>query len=162
MKRMKDALLYIGNKIITSKKELARNFSALLDSEYKNKLIYREEAKILEWRAEIIEYLGEALFEEQPIVSKKVTKWARDIGKLAVENGLSLSQILKSLTFLRTVIWDVFTEELQQRKFAPITMLDVSKIIDPFIDEINHIFVDIYEAHNHEKMKLAYMALEEL
>lgn len=162
MKRMKDELLYIGNKIITSKKELARNFSALLDSEYTDKLIYREEHKILEWRAEIIGYLGEALFEEQPIVSKKVTKWARDIGKLAVENGLSLSQILKSLTFLRTVIWDVFTEELQQRKFAPITMLDVSKIIDPFIDEINHIFVDIYEVHNNEQMKLAYMALEEL
>jgi len=162
MKRMKDELLYIGNKIIESKEKLARNFSALLDSEYKNKLIYRDEDKILEWRAEIIGYLGEALFEEQPIVSKKVTKWARDIGKLAVENGLSLSQILKSLTFLRTVIWDVFTEELQQRKFAPITMLDVSKIIDPFIDEINHIFVDIYETHNHEQMKLAYMALEEL
>jgi len=159
---MKDELLYIGNKIITGKKELARNFSALLDSEYNHKLIHREEAKILEWRAEIIEYLGEALFEEQPIVSKKVTKWARGIGKLAVENGLSLSQILKSLTFFRTVIWDVFTEELQQRKFAPITMLDVSKIIDPFIDEINHIFVDIYEAHNNEQMKLAYMALEEL
>ncbi|WP_455931133.1 STAS domain-containing protein [Priestia aryabhattai] len=159
---MKDELLYIGNKIIESKEKLARNFSALLDSEYNHKLIHREEDKILEWRAEIIEYLGEALFEKKPIVSQKVTKWAVDIGKIAVENGLSLSQILKSLTFFRTVIWDVFTEELQQRKFAPITMLDVSKIIDPFIDEINHIFVDIYEAHNNEQMKLAYMALEEL
>ncbi|MGW9102912.1 STAS domain-containing protein [Priestia megaterium] len=41
-------------------------------------------------------------------------------------------------------------------------MLDVSKKIDPFLDQINHIFVDIYEAHNNEQMKLAYMALEEL
>ncbi|WP_176583627.1 STAS domain-containing protein [Priestia megaterium] len=159
---MKDELLYIGNKIIESKEKLARNFSALLDSEYNYKLIHREEDKILEWRAEIIEYLGEALFEEQSIVSKKITKWAEDIGKLAVENGLSLSQILKSLALFRTVIWDVFTEELQQRKFAAITMLDVSKKIDPFIDQINHIFVDIYEAHNNERMKIAYMALEEL
>lgn len=162
MKRMKDELLYIGNKIIESKEKLARNFSALLDSEYKNKLIYREEAKILELRAEIMGYLGEALFEEQPIVSRKVTKWASYIGKLAVENGLSLSQILKSSALSRTVIWDVFTEELHQRKFAAITMLDVSKKIDPFLDQINHIFVDIYEAHNNEQMKLAYMALEEL
>ncbi|WP_312036243.1 hypothetical protein [Priestia aryabhattai] len=101
---MKDELLYIGNKIIESKEKLARNFSALLDSEYNYKLIHREEDKILEWRAEIIEYLGEALFEEQSIVSKKITKWAEDIGKLAVENGLSLSQILKSLALFRTVI----------------------------------------------------------
>lgn len=162
MKRMKDELLYIGNKIIDSKEKLARNFSALLDSEYNHKLIHREEAEILEWRAEIIGYLGEALFEDKPIVSQKITNWAVDIGKVAFENGLSLNQILKSLTLFRTVIWDVFTEELQQRQFAPITMLDVSKLIDSFIDEINHIFVDSYEAHNNEQMKLAYMALEEL
>ncbi|MBU3574128.1 STAS domain-containing protein [Priestia aryabhattai] len=159
---MKDELLYIGQKIIQNKEELARNFSDLVDSVYKHKLIHQEAYDILEWRAEIIGYLGEALFEEKSLVSPKITKWAMDIGKVAVENGISLSQTLKSLTLFRTVIWEVFTEELQQRTFAPITMLDVSKIIDPFIDQINHIFVDIFEAYNSEKMKLAYTALEEL
>lgn len=159
---MKDELLYIGQKIIENKEKLARNFSDLVDSGYKHKLIHQEAYEILEWRAEIIGYLGEALFEEKSLVSQKITKWAMDIGRVAVENGISLSQTLKSLTLFRTVIWDVFTEELQQRTFAPITMLDVSKIIDPFIDQINHIFVDIFEAYNSEKMKLAYTALEEL
>lgn len=159
---MKDELLYIGQKIIENKEALAKNFSDLVDSEYKHKLIHREAYEILEWRAEIIGYLGEALFEEKSLVSQKVTRWAMDIGKVAVENGVSLSQALKSVTLFRTVIWDVFTEELQQRTFAPITMLDVSKIIDPFIDQINHIFVDIFEAYNSEKMKLTYTALEEL
>ncbi|MHC8965814.1 STAS domain-containing protein [Priestia aryabhattai] len=159
---MKDELLYIGQKIIENKEVLARNFSDLVDSGYKHKLIHREAYEILEWRAEIIGYLGEALFEEKSLVSQKITKWAMVIGKVAVENGVSLSQTLKSLTLFRTVIWDVFTEELQQRTFAPITMLDVSKIIDPFIDQINHTFVDIFEAYNSEKMKMAYTALDEL
>ncbi len=159
---MRDELLYIGKKIIDNKQELAIQFSDLMDSEYKRKLVYHEESEVLKWRAELIEYLGESLFEENSVVLKKIIQWGTDIGKVAVENGLSLSQTLKSLALFRTVIWGVFTEELQQKQFAPITMLDVSKKIDPMLDQLNHIFVEIYEEHNTETIKRAYAALEEL
>ncbi|MES9771231.1 STAS domain-containing protein [Priestia megaterium] len=159
---MRDELLYIGKKIIDNKQELAIQFSDLMDSEYKRKLVYHEESEVLKWRAELIEYLGESLFEERSVVLKKIVQWGTDIGKVAVENGLSLSQTLKSLALFRTVIWGVFTEELQQKQFAPITMLDVSKKIDPMLDQLNHIFVEIYEEHNTDTIKRAYAALEEL
>ena len=104
---MRDELLYIGKKIIDNKQELAIQFSDLMDSEYKRKLVYHEESEVLKWRAELIEYLGESLFEEHSVVLKKIIQWGTDIGKVAVENGLSLSQTLKSLALFRTVIWGV-------------------------------------------------------
>jgi rsbT co-antagonist protein RsbR len=51
---------------------------------------------------------------------------------------------------------------LEQRQFAAITMLDVSKIIDLLIDKISRIYGEVYEEHNNKLMRVAYTALEEL
>ncbi|HWO98918.1 MAG TPA: STAS domain-containing protein [Bacillus sp. (in: firmicutes)] len=161
---MKDELRYIGEKIVENNYTLAQNVADLQDAEYTQRLEYGglPLSERIENRAEIIRYLGMALYEDLNDVSEKVTAWGEKAAQLAIQYNVPLSDFLRAISTYRTVIWNVFTEELEQRQFTPITMLDVSKIIDPFLDKISSIVGEIYENHTHRLMKIAYTALEEL
>jgi len=161
---MKKELQYIGEKIVKNNAELANNLSELMYVEYNQKLHQYgiEEYQIMDWRTKLIQYIGESLFKDQKAVNKKITNLATYIGKTIAENGISLKHAIKSISFVRHVIWNVFTEELEQNRFSPITMLSVSKIIDPFLDDICYVFSQIYENQNNKKINIAYTALEEL
>ncbi|MDH2363882.1 STAS domain-containing protein [Priestia megaterium] len=161
---MKEELQYIGEKIVKNNAELANNLSELMYVEYNQKLHQYgiEEYQIMEWRTKLIQYIGESLFKDQKTVTEKITNLATYIGKTIAENGISLKHAIKSISFVRHVIWNVFTEELEQNRFSPITMLSVSKIIDPFLDDICYVFSQIYENQNNKKINIVYTALEEL
>ncbi|MGW9103831.1 STAS domain-containing protein [Priestia megaterium] len=161
---MKEELQYIGEKIVQNNNELAKNLSELMYIEYNQKLHQYgiEEYQIMEWRMKLIQYIGESLFKDQQTITKKIINLATYIGKTIAENGISLKHAIKSISFVRHVIWNVFTEELEQNRFSPATMLSVSKIIDPFLDEICYIFSQIYEVQNKKKVDIAYTSLEEL
>ncbi len=161
---MKDELQYIGEKIVQNNYTLAQNVADIQDPKYTQRL---EEGGLplserVEHRAEIIRYLGMALYEDLDDVSKNVTAWAEKAVHLAIQYNVPLSDFLRAISTYRTVIWNVFTEELEQRQFTPITMLDVSKIIDPLLDKISNIAGEMYEEHTHKLMEIAYTALEEL
>jgi rsbT co-antagonist protein RsbR len=161
---MKDELLYIGKKIVENRGQLVENLLKIHDQDYCKKIQEAEIelSQVESWRAELIQYLGEALYKDREIVLNQVKDWAHNTGKTALEKGMPLDQSIRALTAYRTVIWEVFTDELNQRRFEPITMLDVSKIIDPLLDEISFIFSRIYLKHHHRLMKLAHSAMEEL
>ena len=161
---MKDELAYIGNKIIKNKNILAENMNILLSQflqqqAYDLSLPYSEE-KMLEWNAKLFFFLGEALKDNKD--SEGIQYWSEKTGEAFVKSHIPLQSALRSLSIYRNVIWDVFTEELEQKSFAPITMLDVGKLIDPILDEISAYIGHIYEVNNTMKMKIAYTALEEL
>ncbi|MFE0566656.1 STAS domain-containing protein [Priestia megaterium] len=161
---MKEELQYIGEKIVKNNDKLAKSLSELMYIEYNQKLHQYgiEEHHIVEWTMKLIQYIGESLLKDQKTVTKKITDLATYIGKIIAENGISLKHAIKSISFVRHVIWNVFTEELEQNRLSAITMLSVSKIIDPFLDEISYIFSQIYEVQNKKKIDIAYTALEEL
>ena len=161
---MKDELNYIGNKIIDNKKVLANNvlklqrnlFSSTLSE---NKIINRD-INGNDSSSLLIELLGMSLIDQYE-VSNDIKNWATTEANFLVNNS-SLAKSLRSLAFYRSVIWDVFTVELEQRQFAPITMLDVSKVIDPLLDEISAEYGNVFQEHSNKLMKIAYTALEEL
>ncbi|WP_077624300.1 STAS domain-containing protein [Sediminibacillus massiliensis] len=161
---MKDELEYIGKKIVENSMKLAKNLEESFEESYTKKLqesgmplTKREHS-----RTELLSYFGEALYSDHEEMLEKVADWSEKTAKLTIDYEIPLSDALRALSFYRAVIWDVFTEELEQRQFAPITMLDVSKIIDPLIDKAIGVFGEMYENDNIQKMKIAYTALEEL
>jgi rsbT co-antagonist protein RsbR len=161
---MKDELRYIGEKIVQNEASIAQNISSIQGEDYTQNL---NESGMpfpdrLKYRIEIIRYLGQALYEDLDSVSTKVVDWSKNAAQFAIEYNVSLSDSLRAVAAYRTAIWVVFTEELEQRQFAAITMLDVSKIIDPLIDQISRIYGEVYEEHNKTLMSIAYTALEEL
>ncbi|MDQ0232547.1 STAS domain-containing protein [Metabacillus malikii] len=154
---MKDELKYIGQKIIKNKEILANNVRELQKSLLPIDSIKSQRN---ESSSKLIELLGQSLIDHQE-VSKDIIKWANEEASSLVDNT-SLTTALRSLAYYRTVIWDVFTEELEQQQFAAITMLDVSKIIDPLLDEISAEYGMVFQEHSNKLMKVAYTALEEL
>ncbi len=161
---MKDELNYIGKKIIQNNDQLAGSLIDLQDHDYRGKLEKTdvEYNQLIEWRSELIKYLGTSLFDHSESNLQKIEEWGMKIGDFSIRNHIPLSDTLRALTFYRTVIWEVFSDELEKQQFAAITMLDVSKIIDPLLDKLSNIFGSMYEENSNRLMKIAYTALEEL
>ncbi|MCY8521484.1 STAS domain-containing protein [Bacillus atrophaeus] len=160
---MKDELKYIGEKIVQYEKALARNVADIEINSLGRRL--EEERQALSgvtYREQLITYLGQALYQDMQEVTERISEWSKQAGEMFIRLNVSLSESLRAISFYRTVIWNVFTEELEQRKFAAITMLDVSKMLDPLFDKVSSIIGEVYEQHNNRLMKIAYTALEEL
>ncbi|PLR94819.1 STAS domain-containing protein [Bacillus sp. T33-2] len=161
---MKDELRYIGQKLIANNLTLAEHIVHYEDKKY-TKRIEDSGLPVTErigHRAELFAYFGEALCGETEAVAEKVSNWGKRVAEIAIKYNVSLSDALRTVASYRTIIWDAFTEELEQRQFAAITMLDVSKIIDPLLDKVCGIIGETYEKHNKMLMDIAYTALEEL
>ncbi|PGT81468.1 MULTISPECIES: STAS domain-containing protein [Bacillaceae] len=161
---MKEELKYIGQKIVENDLELAKKVvfqkdSILMKQIELSKLPIAERIK---YRAILIRYFGKALYGNLDEIREKVICWGREAAQIAIRDNISLSSTLRGIYLYRTVIWDAFTEELNKREFAPITMLDVSKIIDPLLDLVCEIIGEEFEKHNQKLMEVAYTALEEL
>ncbi|MBO1510196.1 STAS domain-containing protein [Metabacillus bambusae] len=159
---MKEELNYIGQKIINNRKILANSVAELQKNLYDSSQNYliRYQDTDNNRASHLIELLGKSLIDKQQL-SNEIVAWAKTEAGYLVDT-ISLTKALRSLAFYRTVIWDVFTEELEQQQFAALTMLDVSKIIDPLLDEISAVFGEVFQDHSNKLMKIAYTALEEL
>ncbi len=161
---MKRELRYIGEKIVKNEEILANRISELIDSDYSSSLSRAgaRDQEVLAYRGELVRYFGQALYEEKEIIQEHVIRWGKKAARFAMKYQVSLSNALRAVSFYRTILWDVFTDELAEKQFAAITMLDVSKIIDPLIDKVLQVMSEVYEKRNTELMKIAYSAVEEL
>ncbi|MCY9159735.1 STAS domain-containing protein [Bacillus atrophaeus] len=160
---MKDELKYIGEKIVQYEKALAQNVADIEINSLGRRLEEdRQALPGITYREQLITYLGQALYQDMQEVTERILEWSKQTGEMFIRLNVSLSESLRAISFYRTVIWNVFTEELEQRKFAAITMLDVSKMLDPLFDKVSSIIGEVYEQHNNRLMKIAYTALEEL
>lgn len=161
---MKHELSYIGHKVVENAETLARIASckeknALLETVEQTGFPLEER---IEYSKEVIIYLGQALYEDIEQIKKQILNWCSNAADLSLRYNLSLSTALRAISIYRNVIWNVFTEELEKRQFAAITMLDVSSILDPLLDLIAQQFGEFYENYNLKMMQTAYSALEEL
>jgi len=162
---LKDELAYIGNKVIESQYILAEKTFLLLNQFYieEDFNIYTDsdEEANNKWNARLFSIMGSTL-KGSAAEENELINWAKSSGEKLIKKHIPLSVALRSFSIFRNVIWHVFTEELEQKSFAAITMLDVGKLIDPLLDEISATIGHVYEEHNQKLMKLAYTALEEL
>lgn len=162
---MKDELEYIGKKIRANKNIIAESVIQSLDEKLKTelKILAIPKEIVKKFNSELIDNIGSVLFmEDKEKIQQNFQLWARDVGRFATEKNISLTATLQYVSNFRSVIWDIFTEELVQRHFAAITMLDVSKIIDPMLEEISFNIGNEFEVYNKKMMNIAYKALDEL
>ncbi|WP_345239253.1 STAS domain-containing protein [Pontibacillus salipaludis] len=161
---MKQELEYIGNKIINHKRDLAHAVEALEAEEFIStlKTVEIPYDQIITWRTELIEIIGDSLIENHDDVMNRTREWAHRVGQKCLDIGVPLNESLRSLAFFRTVIWDVFEEDLEQQNFSAVTMLDVSKLINPLLDEVSYIFSNLIVRDHQKTMNIAQLAMEEL
>ncbi|WP_053218174.1 STAS domain-containing protein [Virgibacillus senegalensis] len=161
---MKHELEYIGKKVVDIHRELANKLEDIMDDDYTEGLekVGMPLEERTEYRAELLRYLGESLYEGSETMMAAVEDWGRRTSDFTIRYNVKLSDALRAVSFYRRVIWDAVTLELESRQFAPITLLDVSKIIDPLLDKVSAVVGNVYEEYNDRLMKVAYSALEEL
>ena len=161
---MKDELKYFGEKLIQDSERLAIKLEEHLNDNYSKSLrnagMPLDELRQI--RAEIIHGLGEALNGDETDISQRLDNWGVKAAEFALRYEVPLSGSIRAVSYYRSVLWDVFTEELEKRDFAAKTMLDIAKIIDPMIDQVCNVIGEVYEKHNYHIMTAAYTALDEL
>lgn len=163
---MKDELRYIGEKIRANKEIIAQSVIETLDENLKNelKILSFPNDKLHAFNADLINNIGALLFvdEDRYDVQQNLLNWGKKAAEFSTQKNISLTATLQFVSSFRSVIWEIFTEELEQRHFAAITMLDVSKIIDPMLEKVSFAIGEEYELYNKKMMDIAYSALEEL
>ncbi|PLT28432.1 STAS domain-containing protein [Peribacillus deserti] len=161
---MRDELHYIGGKIIDNAKILAHKVADVRTTELGNGHLERLHSMIhIDYRTKVFKYLGEALFTEDTEKTQgNITAWSKEAAEIAIQSDLSISDALRVTGTYRTVIWDIFTEEMNSNRLTVFNMLEVSKIIDPLLDRIGAVIGEVYQEHKNKLMNIAYSALEEL
>ncbi|PAD33797.1 STAS domain-containing protein [Terribacillus saccharophilus] len=163
---MKDELKYIGDKIRANKEIIAESVIDSLDENLRTelKILSFPNEKLHAFNADLINNIGALLYVEEDSyeVQQNLLNWGKKAAEFTTRKNISLTATLQFVSSFRSVIWEIFTEELVQRHFAAITMLDVSKIIDPMLEKISFAIGEEYELYNKKMMDIAYSALEEL
>lgn len=152
---MEDTLFEIGNKIVTDRYELAKSIFTLQDESYgkKLKLSRVKEGQILDWRAELIEYIGKAIFINDEEITHDIRTWAKATGHIAISNGIPLEESFRVLTLFRRVSFEAAMREIQLKSLTAFPM-DVSKRIDAIIEEVTFTYNDIcISYHRHHQVK---------
>ncbi|WRP04850.1 STAS domain-containing protein [Rossellomorea aquimaris] len=160
---MRDELLYLGQEIVSHKAEIAKCVIDYQEQRYSEQLKFSglQMEKITEWRIELIQILGESLYEEQKDSHIKIKEWTQKVGEIAIEKGISLNESLKTLSTIRTAIWDFFNEQIDKQISASI-MLQANKKINPLLDEIAYLFNELFIKQQNDQLALVHTAMDEL
>ncbi|MFI8687377.1 STAS domain-containing protein [Rossellomorea sp. NPDC077527] len=161
---MRDELFYLGQKIVSHKSEIAQGVIHYQEQRYSDqlKLSGIKKEQLTEWRMQLIEMLGQSLYEDKVETFRKVKEWTGRIGKVALEKGLPLNESLKTLSAFRTAIWDIFTEQLHDNQISAALMLQVNKEINPILDEIAFLLNEVFLTQQKDQLALIHNAMDEL
>ncbi|MBN8193035.1 STAS domain-containing protein [Bacillus sp. NTK074B] len=161
---MREELFYIGQEIVSHKSEIAQGVIHYQEQRYSDqiKLSGVKMEQITEWRMQLIEMLGQSLFEDKAESLDKVKEWTGRVGKVALEKGLSLNESLKTLSAFRTAIWDIFSEQLLDHQISAALMLQVNSEINPILDEIAYLLNEVCRTQQKDQLALIHTAMDEL
>lgn len=161
---MRDELLYLGKQIVSHKSEIAQGVIRYEDQKFSDQLTLSglKMEQVTEWRMQLIEMLGQSLYEDKIESSRRVKEWTGKVGKVALENGLPLNESLKTLSGFRTAIWDIFMEQLNDEQISASLMLHVNKEINPILDEIAYQLNEVFRSQQKDQIALIHTAMDEL
>lgn len=154
---------FIGRKIFKNRFVIAHLFTDhLLNYQTEEYKIFKvQKSEYMDFIAELIGYFGEALYMDQDEVYKSVCTWSGKAANITIQYGLSLTVTLRIISLFRLVIWEIFTEELEQNRFCSTTLVEVSERFDRLIDSIFKIVGEIHEKHNLNCVNSAFSELKE-
>lgn len=161
---VKEELYSIGEKIVKNELILVTKLDELINLDHIQRLSSSKvlKAEFFSLRGELIRCFGEALYKDPDLIRKKMIDWSQKAAALAIQQGISLGNTLRIVSFYRTVIWEVFTDGLEQKQLAASTVVEATKIIDPMLDIVFSTMGKVYEKKNKELMNIADTAIEEL
>jgi rsbT co-antagonist protein RsbR len=161
---MENEFIYIGKRIVEHKIQLARTLSGRITA-YSSENFEKwqmPESEYMDIRSELMGLFGEALYKDEALVVERVQNWASKVADLSIQYGIPLTDCLQIISLFRPVIWEIFNEELEQKRISPLTVVRITEKVDNLIDIITKIVGEKHDKNSSKLMKIAYTALEEL
>ncbi|CAN7368334.1 STAS domain-containing protein [Rossellomorea sp. LjRoot5] len=161
---MRDELFYFGKQIVSHKSEIAQGVIRYQEQNFSDQLTLSglKMEQVTEWRKQLIEILGQSLYDDKVESSLRVKEWTDKVGKAALENGIPLNEALKTLSGFRTAIWDIFIDQLKDNQISASLMLQVNKEINPILDEIAYLLNELSSTQQKDQIALIHTAMDEL
>ncbi|RSD28956.1 STAS domain-containing protein [Mesobacillus subterraneus] len=153
---------FIGMEIFGNRHVLAKLFT---DNDQRNTTEQLEKFNIPEseykkYTTEIIGLFGEALYKNQEEVYESVRQWAKNAANLTIKHGVTLTQSLRVISLFRLIIWELFTEELEQNRIECNTLVQITERYDKLIDSVFRIIGEVHENNNLMRVKSFSAELE--
>lgn len=148
----------LGRLIVEQKMELSRQISERLNQRYVKFLQESnlEDQEILQWRAQLINYIGNALLQlGTEEVWEQVTDWATQTGEGAVKYGVAIDELLNTNKVYRQVIWDFIQENIDKESTKIDYLLRMNDIISSLLDHSAYIFSVSFVDYHKKTLVLA-------
>jgi rsbT co-antagonist protein RsbR len=155
----------IGQLIVEKNIKLSTKISKKLEGRYTISLNERGliDESIVNWRAQFITNIGKAvLAQDETEVFDRVTDWATQTGEGAVNHGVAIDELMKTIKLYREVIWDCVEKELEIDNMAPSSILKINRIIGALLDHTAYIFSVSYVKYSTKTMETAQKAFNEI
>ncbi len=127
-------VIMIGEKIQERKYEIAKS---LVNDEL-------EVDKVTKLNEEFIQLCADSILGDKSKAMESVTNWARATGEFAVNYGSELDNSLSNTSQYRQALWQVIEEISVEANFSLQTVFEISRIIDPLIDQAVYAFSTAY------------------
>lgn len=164
---MENEIVFLGEKIISSKFNIAKevNDSRLAEySEVEREQVAPFEKEIIEIRANFIGLFGEVLKnqlgENQSL--EIFSSWGKETGEMIYKSGAPLEEALKDTRYYRSYIWRTIKDEVMANNLSMETIFTVGSIIDPLMDHAAYAFSLTYINRFQTTLNNAKEALIEL
>ncbi|MRX71938.1 STAS domain-containing protein [Bacillus lacus] len=154
---------YISNKFLENKQNIASNMFQLIEEHYEHSPavpdVLKENLGLL--RLNLVEMIAAALLHEED-AAERVSLWAEEVAESNVRRGLELDTLLHAVSFYRASLWEIFEDDLQERKISFQTLLEGLQLIDRLLDSIIFAFSRTYVDYQKRNLELARQAVDEL
>lgn len=148
---MENSMLRIGTRIINARFELAKKVTLIQNPHFYFPKDPDEYQEVVQRRAEIIFYLGQAFVEDSEEILKKVNRWGDLNGRLSANSGISLEQALIAIPAHRKFVWQLIEEEAETSIITMKDFVKITAVIEMVFDQTVYAFTLAYVDH-HKKM----------
>lgn len=148
-----------GRLLVDKKTELSAEISKGLNERYTSFLkdTSLQDETIVQWRANLIEYIGDAMINNNvESVEEKVTDWARQTGEGAVQYNIKIDELLITIKYYRTVIWNLLEKNLDKDKVTFDTFLRIDEILDYILHHVSYMFSTTFVEFHNRSIQLAH------
>jgi rsbT co-antagonist protein RsbR len=155
----------IGQFIVERNMELSAKVSKESEERYtlflnQNELV--DDAAV-KWRAQFITHIGKAVLSQNEVqVFSQISEWATQTSEDAVNRGVRINELLKTLKLYRKVIWDCIEKEIEIDNIVSSSILKINRIIDALLDHTAYIFSVSYIKYSTKLLEAAQKAFNEV
>lgn len=152
---MEEQLKVIGERIIQQRYAMAEQVAKFQNPNYEDTSVLKEVTELQEFRAKLIQYIGEGVIHQNDRAFDNITAWGKQLGTIAVNQQLPLIKPLKATSLYRKLLFTVIKEVSIENQYSTNVSMEAISIVDELLDYTVTAFNLAYDEYNDFRYRLA-------